>query len=100
MNAINLTKEQIKTVQDILRSYLPSNSKVWIFGSRVTNKAKPYSDIDLVIDLSKPLSLELQARLANSFEDSTLPYKVDIVDWYAIDESFRALIASDCRQIL
>ena len=35
------------------------------------------------------------AGLGEAFSESDLPYRVDLVDWQAIDESFRRLIAAD-----
>ncbi len=41
-------------VQSILKKRIP-DQMVWLFGSRVTDKIKPYSDIDLVIVSEKPI---------------------------------------------
>jgi uncharacterized protein len=68
---------------------LPSQAKVWAFGSRAKGTAKPYSDLDLVIDLGEIATLSLLAKLANDFEETTLPFKVDIVDWQSISEPFQ-----------
>lgn len=92
MSAIDLTDEQLSLLQTILREHLSHETHVWLFGSRATGKAKPYSDIDLAIDTGKPLSLDRLAKMADAFESSALPYKVDIVDWHAIDDNFRAII--------
>ena len=35
-------------VQDILRRLAPEH-EVWVFGSRATGRAKPYSDLDLML---------------------------------------------------
>lgn len=93
MNANPIPSEQFQIVQDILRQYLPATTTVWIFGSRATATAKPYSDLDLAIDLDgKPLPLNLYADLAQAFTESDLPYKVDIIDWNSIDNSFQEII--------
>ncbi len=66
-----------------------------MFGSRATGRARRYSDLDLVIDAGRRLTLDETARLAEAFSESDLPYRVDVVDWQAADESFRRLIAND-----
>lgn len=94
-NTLDLAPHYLQTILQILQQHLPNQSNVWVFGSRVTGTAKKFSDIDLLIDAAEPLSLGLMARLAYDFEESDLPYKVDLVDWTAIDESFRNRIVAD-----
>ena len=65
---------------------------VWAFGSRVTGKAKKFSDLDLCIQAEGPLGLDRSSALAEAFAESDLPWKVDIVDWATTSESFRKII--------
>ena len=90
--SLDLKPDYIVTVKKILQRYLPSNSTAWIFGSRASGKAKRYSDIDIAIDAGQPLSTDVILNLASDFDESDLPYKVDLVDWFAIDDSFRERI--------
>jgi predicted nucleotidyltransferase len=82
-------------VLDILRAHLPRRTKTWVFGSRVTGRARRYSDLDLAIDAGRRLTLDEIAQLAEAFGDSDLPYKVDLVDWHDIDDRWRQIIASE-----
>ncbi len=84
--AIDITQEHLKLVQDILAKHLLPTAKVWVFGSRVTGRAKKFSDLDLAIETRE---------LAWDFEDSDLPYKVDLVDWVSLDDAFKKIIAAD-----
>lgn len=81
-------------IRAILRAHVPDCS-VWAFGSRATDRAKPYSDLDLAINGGKPLGIDLAAQLAEAFAESDLPYKVDIVDWTTASERFRKVIERD-----
>ena len=83
-------------VLSLLRENLPPGARVWAFGSRVTGTVKRYSDLDLLIDAGRRLSLDESSRLGEAFSESDLPWKVDLVDRYAIDESFRRLIDAAC----
>jgi predicted nucleotidyltransferase len=83
-----------RLVLEILRANLPEPSRVWVFGSRATGCARRYSDLDLAIDAGRELSLDEMAGLSEAFSDSDLPYRVDVVDWRAIDNRFRGLIDS------
>lgn len=81
-------------VRDILKEHL-ANYEVWAFGSRAKNTAKKYSDLDLVVISEKPLSLMLLATLEEAFDESDLPWKVDVVDWATTSERFRKIIKAD-----
>jgi predicted nucleotidyltransferase len=56
--AVDLSAEHRRLVLDILRANLPPNTKVWLFGSRATGRARPYSDLDLAIDVDRPMTLD------------------------------------------
>ncbi len=61
---------------------------------KITPDQKPYSDLDLALMTEYPLSLHQGARLTEAFEESNLPFKVDIIDWASINESFKKTIQS------
>ena len=69
--------------------------EVWAFGSRVTGRAKPFSDLDLAIISQEPLSLDVGATLRDHFAESDLPWKVDRVEWATTTDSFRRIIERD-----
>jgi hypothetical protein len=58
-------------------------------------KAKKFSDLDLAIDVGTKLAHHTYVDLKFAFEESDLPYKVDIVDWQSISKSFRKTIQDD-----
>ena len=88
---IDITPEERAIVLRILNEIVPDR-EVLAFGSRVTGKAKPFSDLDLVIMGDEPLPLETRAKLDEVFSESDLPWKVDVLDWNLADENFRNLI--------
>ena len=92
---IDLPPDDRRLVLNILRVHLPQNTKVWVFGSRVTGRARRYSDLDLAIDAGRRLTLDEIAALAEAFSDSDLPYQVDLVDWHYIDDRWRRTIAAE-----
>nr|WP_249204530.1 nucleotidyltransferase domain-containing protein [Acetobacter thailandicus] len=75
----------------ILNEIVPDR-EVRAFGSRVTGKAKPFSDLDLAIMGDEPLPLETRARLEEAFSDSELPWKVDVLDWTLAEIEFQKII--------
>ena len=92
---IDLSPEHRRIVLDLLAEHLPQGAKTWVFGSRATGRARRYSDLDLAIDAGRRLTLDESAMLREAFEESDLPYRVDIVDWHAIDGRFRSLIEAE-----
>jgi type I restriction enzyme S subunit len=91
----DLPADHWRLVLAILGAHLPAGAQAWVFGSRATGRARPYSDLDLAIDAGRPLTLDEWARLAGAFRDCDLPYRVDLVDWQSIDDHFRTMIAAD-----
>jgi predicted nucleotidyltransferase len=58
--------DDLKTVLTILRRYIPDR-EVWAFGSRVSGKVKPFSDLDLAILGSKPVLGPVLADMKEAF---------------------------------
>ncbi|OAZ59200.1 Type I site-specific deoxyribonuclease [Acetobacter pasteurianus] len=90
---IDITPEERAIVLRILNEIVPDR-EVRAFGSRVTGKAKPFSDLDLAIMGDEPLPLETRARLEEAFSESDLPWKVDVLDWSLTEKNFQILILS------
>lgn len=91
---LDISNEELQIVQSILKRHVP-DSIVWVFGSRVTGKAKKFSDLDLCVKGPQTMSLELLGEMAEDFAESNLPWKVDIVDWWSISEGFREIVERD-----
>lgn len=66
-----------------------SIDKVFIFGSRATNQARKFSDIDIGIEGEKQIELWKMAEIKDAFEESNLPYKVDVVDFALTSKKFQ-----------
>ncbi len=90
---LDVSPEAWTIVREILRRHVPQY-EVWAFGSRVSGRARPYSDLDLAIISEQPLPIDVLAALKEDFSESDLPWKVDIVDWARATPAFRARIAA------
>ncbi len=88
-----MSRRDYEIVAGILRKHVPSR-RVWAFGSRATGRRlKRFSDLDLAVEGT--LTLSEHGRLADDFDESLLPMKVDILALDQIDSSFRERIARD-----
>lgn len=95
---LDLDLEHLAEVRRILAAHVPAR-EVWAFGSRVTGKAKPFSDLDLAVMGDEPLDFRLLGALKDAFAESNLPFRVDVVEWATTGENFRAIIQG-CREVV
>ncbi|CAI8035067.1 Uncharacterized protein HI_0073 [Geodia barretti] len=77
----------------MLKAHLPGVA-VWAYGSRVKGNARPYSDLDLVAFTEAGHASQLNA-LREAFEDSDLPFRVDLFAWPETPPSFHSQILKD-----
>ncbi len=91
MSHLHLTDSELNQVQQILKKHV-SEFVIWAFGSRVTGKAKKFSDLDLVIMTNDVFDIKKLFALKNDFSESNLPFKVDIVIWSDLDKDFKKII--------
>ena len=96
--AIDITAEQRRTVLALLNRHLPGTT-VWACGSRVKWTSRPESDLDLVA-FARPEQSARVADLREAFEESNLPFRVDLFVWDETPESFRARIEAEHVMLL
>jgi type I restriction enzyme S subunit len=89
---IDVDPGHLVTVRRILADRVPE-CEVRAFGSRVAGTVKSYSDLDLAIIGSDALDPDRLRLLQEAFEESDLPFRVDVLDWNRISSSFRDVIA-------
>lgn len=93
-----LSAEERQLVRDIVDAVIPG-AAVSVFGSRSTLRARPYSDLDLLFTSPARLSLAQRADLRQRFEDSRLPYRVDLVDADALTPGMAERVLAECRRL-
>ena len=91
--AIDITAEQRRTVLALLNRHLPDTT-VWAYGSRVKWTSRPESDLDLVA-FARPEQSAQVTELREAFEESNLPFRVDLFVWDEVPGSFRSRIEGD-----
>lgn len=88
---VDLRPDHLATVNAILLTEIP-DYEVWAFGSRANWTAKDSSDLDLAIASKESVPVKRLRRLQRAFEESYLPFKVDVVDLSKASLEFRRLI--------
>ena len=91
-----LTDQEWKILSELAIEPLKNlGVKVWIFGSRARGDFKKFSDIDLLYsDLDDDQKSKIYS-IKSSLEESSLSYKVDLVDESELAESYRNQVILD-----
>jgi len=92
-DAIDIKPAHLDALRELLRRCLPGVA-AWAYGSRVKRTSRPSSDLDLVVFASEEQRPAVSA-LREAFEESSLPFRVDLFVWDELPEAFRANIASE-----
>ena len=87
LSGLDIEEKDLFYIKSILNKFLP-NVKCWAYGSRVTGKSKQYSDLDLVLFIDKNQENKI-IELKEIFDESNLPFRVDILNWNSIPDSFK-----------
>ncbi|MBI3752876.1 MAG: nucleotidyltransferase domain-containing protein [Deltaproteobacteria bacterium] len=68
---------------------------ILVFGSRARKENLPFSDVDIGIMPHNGFSDIKLALLREKIEDSSIPYKVDIVNLAEVSQGFRKEVLKD-----
>lgn len=91
---IYLENRHRKIVKDILKKYPYT---FYVFGSRAKGTQRRLSDLDLCFFEDIPRNV--QCHIEGDFDDSDLPFTVDLVDWQRCSDPFRKLINKDFAMV-
>ena len=91
---VALTPAQAQTVRSILERVVPG-AEVRVFGSRAAGRARPFSDLDLLLVEPARLSWLQRADLRDLFEASDLPFRVDLLEAAGLASGMAERVASE-----
>lgn len=84
------TKKPEQEIKSIIYRFLdPREYEIFIFGSQANGQAERFSDYDIGISGKGHLSLKKLSLIREAFEESDLPFNVDIVDFSQVSSRFR-----------
>lgn len=89
---IDINPYHLDIVRDILHKYLPTGFSVWVFGSRATWTTRFSSDLDIAVQGKDKLDYDSKLALDIAFDESALPYTVDIIDLNNVNPQFKRIV--------
>lgn len=78
----------------VLNALFPE-AKMYLFGSFATNKARPYSDVDIALDAGQKIDLRRISEAKSMLRESSIPYTIDLVDVHRLPEEMRSQISKE-----
>ena len=94
--APDIRKTSVAKVREMVVAALAgSGAGVWLFGSCARGDAGHLSDIDVAVESATPLPLGLLAELREALEESTIPYRVEIVDLRDAGPDYRQSVIAE-----
>lgn len=88
---LDLEPKHLEMVRTILADHFPE-CEIRAYGSRVSGKARKYSDLDISIVGDEKLDRRRLMELRNAFDESDLPIRVDVHDWHNTSAEFQSII--------
>lgn len=87
----------LNTIKDkVLELSSGYNCKVFLFGSRAKGKFKRGSDIDIGFqNITKEDFIKVRDELSLFWEESIVPYKIDLVNFDFVLDDFREVALKD-----
>ena len=95
---VDITDQQRTLVCKLLRTHLPG-TRVWAYGSRVKRSATHRSDLDLVV-FSTREQRDQVVELREAFDESDLPFRVDLFVWDSMPDGFREGIELEHEELV
>jgi predicted nucleotidyltransferase len=83
-------KPYIEQIKDMVLDFFKNEkTSVYLFGSRARGDHKVYSDVDIGLIPEAELSRKKISQLLEIFENSAIPYKVEIINLEETTDDFR-----------
>jgi len=95
---IAISEDSLNMIKNILNKTIP-HCEVRAFGSRVNGTNREYSDLDLAIVGENKLGISVLGNVREAFMESTIPFRIDVLDYNAISEKFRKIIDAQYERI-
>jgi uncharacterized protein len=87
---INYKNDYIALTKELVLKQIDTTQyKVFLFGSRACGNARFNSDIDVGIWGHDRVPVKIKIAIEEAIEESIIPFKVDLVDFSIMDNTFK-----------
>lgn len=91
---LDVKPAHLDEIRRILSEHVPG-FEVIAFGSRVRGDARPWSDLDLAVSGPATLHWNDLGKLTEAFQESELPFRVEVMDWDTASPEFKRAIEQE-----
>lgn len=93
-----VSEEELKIIENIIAPF-KDKYEFFAYGSRVKGNFRELSDLDIMVRGEIPININDFEELKEKFDNSSLPYIVNLVDYFSLAESFYNIIKKDLTKI-
>jgi predicted nucleotidyltransferase len=77
-------------IKDAVNEFFPNqNYKLFVFGSQANREILSSSDIDVGIDIGKPIENRIISMIWNKLDDLPTLYTFDVIDFQMVEDRFK-----------
>ena len=87
-------KQYKQLLLEIIQKVIPG-CKVYLFGSRARGDHGSGADIDLALDVGRPIERKELFSISDQIEETTIPLFVDLVDLHCAPEKLKLEIENE-----
>lgn len=93
-----VSEEELKIIENIIAPY-KDKYDFFAYGSRAKGNFRDLSDLDIMVRGKNSININDLEYLKEKFDNSSLPYIVNLVDYFSLTESFYSIIKKDLIKI-
>lgn len=89
-------EDYLEIVKKIVLENIPKDKfNVFLFGSRARDKHRFGADIDIGVKGEEKLEEKIKSIIKDEIDESIVPFKVDIIDFYEVSDDFKKVALKD-----
>ncbi len=93
-----VSEKELKIIEHIIAPF-KDKYEFFAYGSRAKGNFRELSDLDIMVRGKIPININDFEELKEKFDNSSLPYVVNLVDYFSLAESFYNIIKEDLTKI-
>jgi uncharacterized protein len=92
---MQLEENTLRTIKESVSNVIGGDFDLYLFGSRARGTARKYSDVDMALKSTKPITMSNILKISSDIDDTNIAYKVDIVDYAKVPKALKMNIDAD-----